>query len=277
MALIAVIGIVCLFLLIRYLFLRLMRYTSHMPIIDARIETHLSSLNYFNALSETGKALFIKRVRGIATTKRFVGMEGLRVTAEMRNRLSATLVQLTYGLPDTEIRSFGKVLIYPDAIYNPATMVKMKGFTSPLSDALAVSWPDFVEGFAIPDDNYNLGLHELAHALHINAVKVKNKADFLESFKFWTVNSLRDYYDLRENRVTFFREYGGTNFDEFFAVVIEHFFESPKDFLEVMPKLYIRTCALLNQNPLNKNNDYKYDREDFPAKKLRRNDSVDVD
>ena len=267
-AFIAAVLLYFIFFLLRYLRFRQLRNATYVPKIDERIEGYLSSIAYFKLLSGSGKMVFIKRVRGIANTKKFRGMHGHKVTEEMKVRLSATLVQLTYGLPDTEIRSFRKILIFPDTFFNPTNKVQMKGFTSPTSGTLAVSWPDFVHGYTIPDDNYNLGLHELAHALHINAAKSKGTADFKANFKFWTERSLRDFYNLKENREDFFREYGGTNFHEFFAVVVEHFFESPRAFFETLPRLYIRTCALLNQNPLNKNNDYKFDRADFKRSRL---------
>ncbi len=251
-------------LCVRWLIYNKMQTASYVPKVDERITDYLASFTYFQALSTRAKMRFIKRVRGLSQTKKFVGMQGLKVTEEMKVLLSASLVQLTFGLPSSEIRTFKKLMIYPDTFFNPATKVQMKGFTHPVSGILAVSWPDYKHGYEIPDDNYNLGLHELAHALHINAAKVKDKEEFSADFRFWTEKSIRHFYDLQEQRDDFLRDYGGTNFHEFFAVVIEHFFESPEAFLEHIPHLSIRTCAMMKQNPMNRHNDFVFDWADFP-------------
>jgi MtfA peptidase len=45
-------------------------------------------------------------------------------------------------------------------------------------------------------------------------------------------------------------DYGATNFDEFWAVCVETFFENPAEFSRTMPDLYISIVELLNQDPL---------------------------
>lgn len=261
----AIVLLYLVFLGIRYWRSWILQRANYVPKVDERIETIIAGIPYFKALSADGKMAFIKRVRGLSRTKRFKGMHGLSVTEEMRVGLSASLVQLTFGFPSSEISSFKTILVFPDTFYHPLQQVEMKGFTSPTTGTLAVSWPDFVHGYADPNDNYNLGLHELAHALHINASKTYDNRYFRRHFKYWTEKSLTDFYDLKENRMDFLRAYGGTNFHEFFAVVVEHFFESPRSFFERIPHLYIRTCVLLNQNPLNAHNDYVFDWLDFPG------------
>jgi Mlc titration factor MtfA (ptsG expression regulator) len=138
----------------------------------------------------------------------------------------------------------------------------MKGFTAP-NGTIAVSWPDYVHGYQVEDDNYNLGLHELAHALHVNNSHSVDNKYFKRHFRIWSERSLTDFYDLRSGNNSFLRKYGGNNFHEFFAVCVEHFFESPLAFYEHIPNLYIRTCILLAQNPLNSDGDFAFEPEDL--------------
>ncbi|MFT5512681.1 MAG: Mlc titration factor MtfA (ptsG expression regulator) [Bacteroidia bacterium] len=262
-AFIAVLGIYFIVLLYRWWRFWLYKKVTYLPKVDATIAKHLKYLEYYQLLSEQRKKEFVKRIRYLAKYKKFKGMDGQVITDEIRANLSATIVQITFGFKKSDIAKFNEIMVFPDTFFHPATKVQMKGFTS-ANGQLAVSWPDYVKGYAIGDDNYNLGLHELAHALHINAARSRGNEDFKWRFKDWTERSLDDYYALKNLENDFFRQYGGTNFHEFFAVVVEHFFESPAEFLKRIPQLYIRTCILLNQNPLNVKSDYAFDISDFP-------------
>lgn len=230
--------------------------------IEVYIRNVLKDKQYYNNLSAEAKERFVDRVRNVAFGKEFIGKQNLEVTDEMRIRISATIAQLTFGLDEFEILSFTKIHIYPNSFYHPTHRLAMKGFTSP-TGVVALSWEDYLHGYQVPDDNYNLGLHELAHAIHIHSGRRNGDKHFKEHFHFWTKHSLHHFQELSLNKNAFLRSYGGTNFHEFFAVCVEHFFESPQAFLHTMPKLYIRTCVLLNQNPLNETGDYSFDTEDL--------------
>ncbi len=234
------------------------------PKTDRTIVEFLSDFTYYLYLSKKSQQKFVKRVRYTGFYKKFIGKQGLEVTDKMRIEISASLVQLTFGYKDFEIPHFNKVWVYPDIFYHPVHRANMKGFTAP-NGVVAVSWPDFQMGYDRPDDNYNLGLHELAHALHLNS-QVTSENDnpyFQKHFDYWKANSVHEFEQLRNGTNDFLRKYGGSNFHEFFAVCVEHFFESPEAFYHELPMLYIRTCLLLSQNPLNINGDYSFIAEDF--------------
>lgn len=55
---------------------------------------------------------------------------------------------------------------------------------------------------------------------------------------------------MRSGNVHMFDDYAATNFDEFWAVSVENFFENPFEFKEEHPELYRELCELLNQDPL---------------------------
>jgi len=223
-----------------------------------RVEMTLSKhMSYFDALSTEGKARFIQRVQDFSRRREFVGMNGLKVTREMRLLISASAVQLTFGLRDFNIRFLEEIRIYPEPFYNRFMKTSLKGAVSP-SGFLLVSWKDFLAGYADDNDNMNLGLHEMAHALKLDISK-SDIFDFRVGAYLdnWFEVSHSDFTDLRQGRAEFLRRYGGNNRHEFFAVCVEHFFESPQVFSEKMPDVYNHLCKLLNQNPLNAADDYR--------------------
>ena len=66
----------------------------------------------------------------------------------------------------------------------------------------------------------------------------------------WSFYAKKEIVSMRNGNVSMFREYGATNEEEFFAVVIENFFERARMFSDYCPDLYQATVKLLNQNPL---------------------------
>ena len=53
-----------------------------------------------------------------------------------------------------------------------------------------------------------------------------------------------------QGRNFFFRTYGGTHIETFFAVAAENFFDRPQEMSHYNRKLYDHMCLMLNQNPL---------------------------
>lgn len=122
-----------------------------------------------------------------------------------------------------------------------------KGETN-LGGFMCFSWKDFQSGNQTPDDKINLGLHEFGHALRFNGVNGDETDYFYEHyFKRWLACAAKEFNKLRKGLPSIFRKYGGVNINEFFSVVIETFFETPKEFKINLPELYIQTSILLNQ------------------------------
>ena len=103
----------------------------------------------------------------------------------------------------------------------------------------------------IENDNLNLGIHELTHAIHINSIKERDISStiFSDSFKELT-QLLIDKPELREKLVEsdYFRKYAFTNQFEFLAVIMETFIETPKEFQSHFPEVYSKTKQMLNFN-----------------------------
>lgn len=217
----------------------------------------LNRFSYFNNLSTEGKDRFIERVLRFMHGKTFEGSMGLNVTREMEVLISASAIQLTFGLRDYDLSHYHTIRIFPEPFYFRLLEKYMKGGASQ-GGIIYFSWKDFLEGYANPLDKYNLGLHEMAHALKLDVEHGFHYDDkFGNYLDKWQEVALPEFERLQRGEHSFLRSYGGTNMHEFFAVCIEHFFEDPAGFCKNLPDLYNHLSYLLNQDPLNTFGDYR--------------------
>ena len=190
--------------------------------------------------------------------KYFVGREGLVLTDEIRLLISAAAVQLTFGLRDYRITHLHTINVFPRIFYSKLFETHFKGLSTQ-GGVLSLSWHDFKEGYADEHDRLNLGLHELAHALNIDLDEDGNfDQHFANAFERWKERAMEEFQRLKDGQINFLRSYGSRNMHEFFAVCIEHFFESPEEFKRRLPRLYWDLAAMLNQDPANITEDYLY-------------------
>ncbi len=179
-----------------------------------------------------------------------VPRQQIELTDEMRVLIAACAMQLTFGLDTYLMNYFEYILIYPDVYQNPHTKNYHKGETN-LAGFICLSWKDVALGISKENDNFNLGLHEFAHALRFNSFKGGNENDyFFEGYFPKTIAAGQtEFHKLKTGRRSIFRKYGGANVNEFFSVVVEHWFESPEQFKKELPEFYRHMCVLLNQDP----------------------------
>lgn len=221
------------------------------PLLPSRVATLQKYFFYYNRLSDKDKKKFQKRVNHFLHSKRFAG-RGIDITEEMKVLISATAVMLTFGLPMIYLSHFYKIAIYPDTYYSIINRNYHKGEVNPMLGIIILSWKSFVEGFADPSDSRNLGLHEMAHALHFENQIRNDEYDFLDPHLLarWDQQAELEIERIKSEDSRFFRDYAATNSHEFFAVAMEYFFESPKEFLEELPDLFTTLSRLLRQNPI---------------------------
>lgn len=237
-------------------------------------ERIIRPFEYYEQLSLEGKQRFYFRCDRLSRYLRFKGMQGLKIDLEKRILIAASITQVTFGFAQFHIPAFRRVLVYPQSFYHAGWKKWMKGFAAG-NGVIALSWEDFRSGYRTPDDNYNLGMHEIAHALHLNLSQGHDSDSvFQHFFNHWEAKSLREFENLSDDSSHFLRHYGGTNMHEFFAVCVEHFFESPEPFQKALPDLYARTCLLMNQDPLAHDNDYRLNEELLPGKEEKEEKDV---
>ncbi len=220
------------------------------------VNSYVKNIPYYRGLSEEGKKKFVNRLFVFMNNKEFAGMHGLMVTEEMKVLISATAVQLTFGLTKYKLSNLETIVIFPDIFTLGGTKTEYKGATS--QGRMYLSWQAFREGNANATDKVNLGLHEMTHALKLSlSVGVGFDIYFANRIDIWESVAKGELEKLRNQAEEFLRPYGKTNMAEFFAVCSEAFFESPKEFSKQLPELYNYIVFLLNQDPNNVNDDYK--------------------
>lgn len=213
---------------------------------------------YFAQLSDQGKEKFLARLRFILSTKYFVSKEGQSLSPEVELMTGAAFVQVTFGLKKFHLPRFQRIVVFPDIFYHKLLDRKLRGGTSP-SGIIRFSWKHIEHGYAVADDNMNLALHELAHALLISAQKDDVIDDeFKQEMRKFNAVTVPFRNAILEGKLKHIRKYAGTNEHEFFACCVEYFFESPDHFKENLPRLFKALCEVLGQDPSNLNGDYTY-------------------
>ncbi|MDH5367201.1 MAG: zinc-dependent peptidase [Cyclobacteriaceae bacterium] len=206
---------------------------------------------YYNQLSLSNQKKFEKRVNRFLHSKKFVG-RGIEVTEEMKVLISASAVKITFGLPMLHLSNFWKIAIYPDAYYSGLNKRYHYGEVNPRMGIILLSWKNFVDGYIDHDDNRNLGIHEMAHALHFENMIRNDEYEFLDPYLLnkWDNLAAIELENVKNNPDHFLRPYASTNEYEFFAVSMEHFFESPREYRDKLPQLYDVKSKLIRQDPI---------------------------
>lgn len=210
----------------------------------------LNNSKFYAKLSEGDKAKFIKRLFIFISEKDFKVKSGLILTDHMIVLIAASAVQLTFGLRSFTLSNFNTIIIYPREFYSRNRKQLHKGETN-LGGVIVLSWKHFEEGNKNEKDGINLGLHEMAHALRFNEHKNDDYDVFFSKYidKFQVIAN-EELTKLKAGENSFLRSYAATNFNEFFAVCVEYFFESPNELQKQLPDIYYHLSVLLNQDPV---------------------------
>ncbi|MBV6646206.1 MAG: zinc-dependent peptidase [Cyclobacteriaceae bacterium] len=206
---------------------------------------------FYNLLPPESKKIFENRIRLFIARKNFVPRGLSHVTREMRVLISAAAIQTTFGLPKIYLTHFQNILVYPDEYYSHITKKYHKGEVNPRHGVIVLSWKAFVEGY-IENEGVNLGLHEMAHALHLENRIRNDEYAFLpaEALQKWDLMMQKEVELIKNGEHPLFRSYGAVDKFEFFAVAVENFFEKPVEFERYSHDLYFTMAELLQQNPL---------------------------
>ncbi|MEX0363182.1 MAG: zinc-dependent peptidase [Allomuricauda sp.] len=218
--------------------------------ITARERNFISSfLLPYRQYNDKERKTFLKRFAWFKSKKPFVFYGDIENKEEIKAYVSASAILLTMGMNDFRFeRSISRIIIYPDKYYSRIGKSHHIGEYNPNLRILVFSAEDLAKGFRIPNDNRNLGIHEVAHALMF---ETRKKASWeARRFKVGLVQ-IKNIFESREFQDTlsntdYFRDYGMTNFYEFFAVMAENFVESPKQFKSEFAELYDTVKRMFN-------------------------------
>jgi Mlc titration factor MtfA (ptsG expression regulator) len=213
-------------------------------------ETLLSRYNpYFKSLSKAGRERFLRRVLLFMEVKKFEYID-LEPEESMPLLVSAAAVQLTFGLENFLLDHFHTIYIIKDkyryGIYN----MPFEGHVS--EEGIYLSWTHFVREYTDYSDGQNVGLHEMAHALTYVNFTVQHGRDnaFYHHFNDFSLVARPIFDGMQTGETNLLNSYAATDYQEFWAVCIETFFERSNSFRRQLPELYLALCSLLNQDPL---------------------------
>ena len=204
-------------------------------------------ISYFHLLSASEKERFLKRTWIFRQSKsfHFINMEK---QADIPILLSAAAIQMTFGLTRYKLPYFRNIYIMPDAYQNQEKAPPYIGHVS--QKGIFISWKHFLQGYADSNDNVNVAIHEMAHALsYDNFIDVTGVDwEFRQDFAKFPALFGPALADLIVNKRCYLRPYAYTNLQEFWAVSVEAFFENPVGLKDNMPGLYAVIVEILNQD-----------------------------
>jgi Mlc titration factor MtfA (ptsG expression regulator) len=207
---------------------------------------------YFNQLNESNKQKFLKRVYNFRRIKSF-HFHGLEPADEIEILVSAAAVQVSFGLKNYLLPFFKDIHILVDAYQAIDAKEAYIGHVAPTG--IYISWKYFVHGFSDYTDGVNVALHEMAHALyHENFIKETGiDWDFRKDLEKLPAVFGPMMTQALIQKKSYLRGYAFTNFQEFWAVCVEYFFENSQGLKDNLPQLYTILCDTLNQDPLRPN------------------------
>lgn len=203
----------------------------------------LFDFTFFQGLSHSEKLRFARRITHFLKGHEIISRDkNLEITDEIRVRIAACAVQLTFGLPFVGFQNFSRILVYNNSYYSAIRKQYHQGEVNPAFGVMVLSYQNFQAGFAICDGR-NLGLHEMAHAMQLD--ERKRSVDFDRASATW--NALADaIFAGKRSAPQSLRSYAHSNPHEFFAVCVEVFFETPRLLMKEDKALYIALSRLLN-------------------------------
>ncbi|MGH2647863.1 MAG: zinc-dependent peptidase [Ginsengibacter sp.] len=228
----------------------LVYYGDELKFEEADIVSALNkNLTYFVYLSSADQQKFIKRLNKFIADKTFKihDSSGFR---EMPILISAAAIQLSFGLENYLLPNFEFINIYPEEFISIVPTIRfLEGNVS--SHSINISWKFFLNGFRLPNDGENVGLHEMAHAYYYQNFGPCDMIDkkFVQDFKKFNTCGNDVFQKISQSTNGIYPDYAKKNFQEFWAESVELFFEKPMELRNTYNELYECICEILNQNP----------------------------
>jgi Mlc titration factor MtfA (ptsG expression regulator) len=224
-------------------------YENKRKAYDAILQQYIP---YYRKLNAAQKDRFLKRTLIFKATKHFEFVEMVE-EEHMSLLISAAAIQLTFGLQHFLMDHFDKLYIMKRDYHFGLFNVPFQGHVS--DDGIYLSWNNFLQSYANYSDGDNVGLHEMAHALAYvnfpeNVHDGEDEGFQHRWFRTFTTIGREVFNRMQAGEMTMLGSYAATNYQEFWAVCVENFFERPESFKMQLPELYDAICKLLNQDML---------------------------
>ena len=210
---------------------------------------------YFNALDEEQQKRFRQLVKIFLDETRITGIR-TEVDATTQVLVAASAIIPVFNFDHWEYSRLGEVLIYPgsfDEKYQTGQegrrdTLGMVG-AGHLSGVMILSKPSLLAGFEIAGDKRNVGIHEFAHLVDqadgaIDGIPPGVPAEVARSWIRWVAQELA-HPPVKRSHI---RPYAYTNEAEYFAVLLEYFFEAPGVLQRKNPQVYDMLEKMIRQD-----------------------------
>jgi MtfA peptidase len=206
-------------------------------------------------------------VRIFISEKSFEAAGGLALTDEMRVVIAARACLLVLHRSELDSPLYpelSSIIIYPSTYRS--RIERREGYLtveheqarlgeSWMRGTVVLSWDAVLAGSASPRDGHDVVVHEFAHQLDAEDGEMDGtpELDGFERYAAWSKIASAEYGALyaavEQRRKTSIDAYGATNAPEFFAVVVEQFFEKPVALARRHPELYRELAAFFRFDP----------------------------
>ncbi len=218
-------------------------------------------------LDEAARTKLEALIRIFLSEKNFEGAGGLELEDEMRVVIAARaclLVLHRIELDEPLYPDLDSIVVYPSTYRVRAN--RQEGYVviddeqhrlgeSWQRGIVVLAWDSVLAGGANSADGHDVVLHEFAHQLDAEdgAMDGTPELDNRERYAAWSRIATEEFTTLRETlerrRKTDIDPYAATNEPEFFAVLVEAFFEKPRQLRRKHPELYDELSAYFRFDP----------------------------
>lgn len=213
-------------------------------------EVLLRDVRFYRGLDGAGRARFERDLRWFLDEHAIEGVDGVRVTGELRALIAEGAAVLLHGQPEWELPRGHTILVYPgsfDEEFRCAPRAPFDGQAhgqGPVivaRDAVQVGWRN-------PPDACNVVLHEFAHLMDMKSGGPNGVPRMLARAAVgeWIALIHAEMEKVNKGR-SLLRPYAGENEAEFFAVAVEYFFGQPRLLRARHPELYGALARFFNQ------------------------------
>ncbi len=202
---------------------------------------------YFNTLSVEKKNIFLTRHKKFLRNKTF-RIHDKNGFKEMPILISATAIQLSFGLEKYMLPHYKNIHIFPEEFIGLEPSIRfLEGNVS--GDCINISWKHYLQGYENSTNGQNVGLHEMAHAYYCQNIICAEDRDksFAASYDHFSTHGKSVFEIEKSSTQRLYTDYGLRNLHEFWAESVEVFFEKPAAMKEQYPELYTTMCQVLNQ------------------------------
>jgi Mlc titration factor MtfA (ptsG expression regulator) len=214
-----------------------------------------SRVVYFNALDKERQERFRQLVKIFLDETRITGIRTV-VDDTTQVLVAASAIIPIFHFDHWEYSRLSEVLIYPTS-FDEGYQTEQEGECDTLgmvgvghlSGVMILSKPSLLAGFEITSDKRNVGIHEFAHLVDqadgvIDGIPPGVPAEVTRAWIRWVAQELGDPPVKRSH----IRPYAYTNEAEYFAVLLEYFFEAPGVLQRKNPQVYDMLAKMTRQD-----------------------------